>query len=162
MRLAERIIAPYITYRVECIAPDGSVRWSETVRNLVTTAGKTDAIDKYFKGAAYTAAWFLGLKGAGAPAAGDTLASHAGWAETTPYAGNRPAITWGTTSGGSNTATAVSYPITAAGPTTVAGAFICTVNTGTAGVLYSAANFSVSRDVLAGDTLNVTPTVSAA
>jgi hypothetical protein len=152
---------PYFTYLVECIGEDGQVKWVEEYKNLVTTVGKTDIIDKYFKGSAYTAAWYLGLKGAGSAVVGDTLASHAGWAEVTPYTGNRSAITFGTTSGGSNTATAVSYAITLAGPTTVAGAFVCSVNTGTSGTLYSAGDFAVSRSVVSGDTLNVTLTVSA-
>jgi len=133
-------------------------KWTEDVVNLVMTAGKTDIVDKYFKGSSYTAAWYMGLKGAGTIAAGDTLASHAGWSEVTPYAGNRPAITWGTTSSGSNTATAVSYTINATA--TVAGAFVCTVNTGTSGVLYSCSDFAASRSVASGDTLNVTPTES--
>jgi hypothetical protein len=152
---------PYFTYEVECIGEDGQVKWTEKYENLVTTVGKTDIIDKYFKGSAYTAAWYLGLKGAGAAAIGDTLASHAAWAEVTPYTGNRSAITFGTTSGGSNTATAVSYSITLAGPTTVAGAFVCSVASGTSGTLYSAGDFAVSRSVVSGDTLNVTLTVSA-
>lgn len=153
--------APRFTYHVECYGADGELKWVDEFKNLVTTVGKTDLIDKYFKGATYTAAWFLGLKGTGAAAVGDTLASHAGWAEVTPYTGNRPPITFGTTAGGSNTATAVSYSITLAGPTTVAGAFVSSVNTGTSGTLYSAGDFSVSRSVIAGDTLNVTLTVSA-
>lgn len=152
---------PYFTYRVECVGADGEVKWVEEYKNLVTTVGKTDIIDKYFKGSGYTAAWYLGLKGTGSAVVGDTLASHAGWAEVTPYTGNRLAITFGTTSGGSNTATAVSYAITAAGPTTVAGAFVCSVNTGTAGTLYSAGDYAVSRSVVSGDTLNTTLTVSA-
>lgn len=133
-------------------------KWSEDVTNLVMTAGKTDIIDKYLKGSSYTAAWFLGLKGAGTIAAGDTLASHAGWTEVTPYSGNRPGITWGTTTTGSNTATAVSISITST--STVAGAFVCTVATGTSGVLYSCSDFSASRSVSNGDTLNVTATES--
>lgn len=152
---------PYFTYKVECVGADGQVKWTEEYTNLVTTAGKTDIIDKYFKGSAYTAAWYLGLKGTGSAVVGDTLASHAGWSEVTPYTGNRLAITFGTTSGGSNTATAVSYAITAAGPTTVAGAFVCSVNTGTSGTLYSAGDYAVSRSVVSGDTLNTTLTVSA-
>lgn len=92
------------------------------MRKLGETAGKTDLVDKCFKGSTYTAAWYLGLKGTGSAAAGDTLAAHGGWAEVTPYSGNRPAITFGTTSDGSNTATTVSYSIT--GSATVAGAFI--------------------------------------
>ena len=152
---------PFFTYKVECVGADGLVKWTEEYTNLVTTVGKTDVIDKYFKGVTYSAAWFLGLKGAGTPVVADTLASHASWAEVNPYTGNRPAITFGTTTSGSNTATAVSYSITVAGPTTVAGAFVCNAASGTAGTLYSAGDFSVSRSVIASDTLNVTLTVSA-
>ena len=156
---AEEVRAPRFTYEVECIGADGRLKWRETFSNLVTTAGKTDIIDKYFKGSAYTAAWYLGLKGTGSAAAGDTLASHAGWSEVTPYSGNRPAITFGTTSSGSNTATAVSYTINDSA--TVAGAFVASVNTGTSGTLYSVGDFTSSRSVVSGDTLNVTLTVSA-
>jgi hypothetical protein len=134
------------------------VLWEERIHNTVTTAGKTDIVDKYFKGSAYTAAWYLGLKGTGSASASDTLASHGGWSEVTPYSGNRPAITFGSTSGGSNTASTNSYSIT--GSATVAGAFIASVNSGTSGLLYSAADFASSRTVANGDTLNVTPTVS--
>lgn len=152
--------APYFTFEVECIGADGRVKWREKTRNTVVTVGKNDLLDKYFKGSAYTAAWKLGLKGTGAVAAGDTLASHAGWTEQTPYAGNRPSITFGTTSAGSNTATAVSYTINATA--TVAGAFVTDQATGTAGILYSAADFAASRSVVSGDTLNVTLTVTVA
>lgn len=155
---AEPVSAPRFTYDFTCQRPDGSVRWRESISNLVTTEGKNDILDKYFKGSAYTAAWFLGLCGAGTKAAGDTLASHAGWTESTPYSGNRPAITFGTTSAGSNTATAVSYSVNATA--TVAGAFVASVNTGSSGKLYSAADFSGSRSVVSGDTLTVTITVS--
>lgn len=158
--LAEVVAGPRFHYHIECVGADGEVKWVEDIDNLVTTVGKTDIVDKYFKGSAYTAAWFLGLKGAGSAVVGDTLASHGGWAEVNPYTGNRPAITFGTTAAGSNTATAVSYAITLAGPTTVAGAFVASVNTGTGGTLYSAGDFAASRSVVSGDTLNVTITVS--
>ena len=156
--LSERMATPHFRYQVECVAPDGTVRWTEDITNLVTTEGKNDLLDKYFKGSAYTAAWYLGLKGTGSAAAGDTLASHSGWSESTPYSGNRPALSFGTSSGGSNTATVVSYTINASA--TVAGAFVSSVNTGTSGKLYSAGDFASSRSVLSGDTLNVTLTVS--
>lgn len=150
--------APSIYYKVECYDKEGKLKWTDGFHNLVTTQGKTDIIDKYLKGSSYTAAWYLGLKGAGSAAAGDTLASHGGWSEVTPYSGNRPAITWGSTSGGSNTASAVSISINATA--TVAGAFVSSVNTGTSGTLYSAGDFAASRSVASGDTLNVTPTLS--
>ena len=155
---AESVPAPFFTYEIECRGADGQVKWREKIRNLVTTAGKNDLLDKYFKGSSYTAAWKLGLKGTGSAAAGDTLSSHGGWSEVTPYAGNRPAITFGTSSGGSNTATAVSYAINASA--TVAGAFVTDQASGTSGILYSAGDFAQSRSVVNGDTLNVTLTVS--
>lgn len=160
LELHETAKAPRFSYAVECFGADGKLKWREVIDNLITTEGKNDLLDKYFKGSAYTAAWYLGLKGTGSAAAGDTLASHAGWAEVTPYAGNRPAITFGTTSAGSNTASAVSFSINATA--TVAGAFIASVNTGTAGKLYSAGDFAASRSVISGDVINVTPTVNMA
>lgn len=77
-----------------------------------------------------------------------------------PYAGNRPAIAFGATAAGSNTAAAVSYAINATA--TVAGAFVASAATGTAGKLYSAGDFAAARGVASGDTLNVTLTVSQA
>jgi hypothetical protein len=135
-------------------------KWHETVHNLVMIAGKTDMINKYFLGSAYTAAWYMILVGSGTIANTDTLASHPGWTETTAYAGNRPAIAWGTTSAGSNTATTVT--ITLNGAATIAGAGICTVSSGTSGTLYSASDFASPRTGGTGDILNITPTVSVA
>ena len=156
----EPLRAPRFRYTLECIAPDGSQRWVETFDNLVTTAGKTDIVDKYFKGSAYTAAWFLGLKGTGAAAVGDTPASHAGWAEITAYAASTlPAIAFGTTAAGSNTATAASFAMN--GAYTVAGIFAATNSAkgATTGTLYSAGDFASARSGAAGDTLNATLTV---
>lgn len=156
--LREDFNAPPITYDIVCRDMDGNFKWRECVTNLVTTPGKTDIVDKYLKGSSYTAAWYLGLKGTGSADAADTLASHGGWSEVTPYSGNRPAITWGTTTAGSNEATTVEISIT--GSATVAGAFVASVNSGSSGVLYSVSDFAASRTVASGDTLNVTPTIS--
>jgi hypothetical protein len=155
----ERFEAPAFTYDVSCVAADGTEKWRETVHNLVTTEGKNNIIDNQFKASGFTAAWYLGLKGTGTIAAGDTLASHPGWSEVTPYSGNRPAIAFGTTAGGSNTAGTVTIPVT--GSATIAGAFICSVSAGTSGKLYSLSDFPSSRTVASGDTLNIIPTVSA-
>lgn len=150
--------APGCRFVVVCHGQDGAEKWREDVNNLVLTAGKTDIIDKYLKASAYTAAWYLLLKGVGTISAGDTLASHGGWSEVTPYAGNRPAITWGTTSSGSNTSSGVVININATAA--VAGAGISTVNTGTSGTLYNAVDFAAVRNVVNGDTLTVTLTMS--
>lgn len=155
----EATLAPRFTFEFECVGPDGRVKWRERIHNLVTTEGKNSILDVYFDAATQITSWFLGLKGTGSAAAGDTLASHGGWSEVTPYSGNRPGITFGEPSSGSLAASsAVSYSINATA--TVAGAFIASVNTGSSGVLYSAGDFSASRSVANGDTLNVTPTVS--
>ncbi len=162
--LNENSGAPFFTYDVECIDGDGNLRWRETVTNLVTNEGRTDLVNKYFKGSAYTAAFYLGLKGAGAVANTDTAASHAAWTEANPYTGNRTQLAFGAPSGTttvSATATVVAYTTTVVGPITVAGAFVQTTATGATGVLYSAADFSAARTVYQNDVLNVTLTVSA-
>ena len=156
--LADSLPAPSAVFEVVCIGPDGEEKWRETVRNLVTTAGKTDIVDKYLKGSAYTAAWFGILAGSGTKAVGDTLASHAGWTEITAYTGSRPAITWGTTSAGSNTSSTISYSMN--GAYTVAGIGISSVASGTSGTLYNVGDFAAARTGASGDTLNVTITLS--
>ena len=167
MRAGAHVGGPAMTsiYRIECFAPDGTLKWVEEVKNLVVTQGLNDLLDKYFKGAAYTAGFFVGLKGTGAIAAGDTMAAHAGWAEITAYSNAaRPGLTLGAVAAGSvdNAASKAAFNIN--GAATVAGAFVTTVNTkgGTTGVLYGAADFAAARTVAADDTLNVQVTLTAA
>lgn len=150
-------------YHVVCRDKDGNIKWEETVHNLVVTAGLNDILDKYYKGATYTAAHYVGLKLAGTIAAGDTMSSHAGWSESTAYSNaNRPTFTPGTVSGGSvdNSASKASFNIN--GTATIAGAFLTTNNVkgGTTGTLVGATDFSVARSVLSGDTLDVTVTAT--
>ena len=132
--------------------------------------GLQDLNTKYFKGTTYTAAWFLGLvtgPGSGTTfAAGDTLATHAGWTEYTAYSGTRKAVTFGTATTAdpsvlSNSAAPSQFVITAPGGT-VAGAFLCSVTSGTSGILFSEGDFTGGdKIVAAGDTINVTYTFSA-
>lgn len=164
--VTEKINAPRFKYVFECVAPDGTVRWHEEFENLVTTGGKNDLLDKYFAGSAYTAAWALGLidnAGFTAVAAGDTMALHSGWAESSAYSqANRPSLSFSAASGGSkSTSAAAAFSINAT--VTIQGAFTCTGNAkgGSTGVLYSAGTFAASRSLFNGDTLNVSLTVSA-
>jgi len=158
-KFTEKVKLPTAIFHFVAHNKDGSVKWKESIRNLVTTQGGTDLLDKYFKGSSYTAEWFCLLKGAGTSAVGDTLASHAGWAEITAYSGNRPALTFGTASARSLSATAVTFTFTVAA--TVAGAGVCTVATGTSGILYNSANFTGGDKTMAhGETLDVTVTFS--
>lgn len=154
---------PRGVFKVTCRAPDGSVRWEIDFPNLVVTVGKNDLLNKYFLGSSYTAAHFVGLKAAGTIAAGDTMASHAGWTEITDYSnGTRPAFTAAVPSGGSTSNSASPAVFNINGTATVAGCFITTNSTkgGTTGTLFSAADFAVARNVLSGDTLTVTYTIS--
>lgn len=156
-QLKEATESPQASFDIVCHDVFGIIKWKETIRNLVMTAGKTDILNVYF-GATAKESWFMILKGAGTIAASDTLASHAGWTEVTAYTGNRPAITFGSASAGSITSTAVVFTMN--GAYTVAGAGCCTVATGTSGVLYDAADFGSSRTGASGDTLTITPTLS--
>lgn len=160
-------------YRVQCHDAQGNLKWEADAPNLVVNVGLQDMNSKYFTGSSYTAAWYLGLYGSGAtnsPAAGDTMASHAGWTEVTAYSqATRPACTFGTpTTANPSVATNSASPATFSinGTTTVGGAFLVSNSTkgGTTGILYSAADFSApgDRSVVSGDTLSVTYTLSLA
>ena len=156
-------------FHVECFDKDGNLKWETSEHNLVVNEGLQDMNTKYFKGSAYTAGFFLGLitgPGSGTTfAAADTLASKA-WTEFTNYSGSRKAVTFGTATTAdpsviTNSASPASYTISGAGGT-VAGAFLCTVSSGTSGILFSESDFQAPGDraVISGDTLNVTYTFS--
>lgn len=152
-------------FTVVCRDPQGNEKWTDIFHNLVVNEGLQDMNTKYFKGSSYTAAWYLGIiDGAGAGntfAAGDTLASHAGWTENTAYSGNRVAVTFGTATTAdpsviSNSASPSVFTITS-NSQTISGAFLTTAASGTSGVLFSANNFSGGdKSVDSGDTLSVT------
>lgn len=155
-------------YTVECVGPDGQVKWSDQFHNLVMNGGLANMNGAYLAGSAQSVTWYLGLvtgPGSGTTfAAADTLASHAGWTESTAYTGNRKAVTFGsaTTANPSvitNSAAPSSFAMNATA--TIAGAFLCNVATGTSGVLFSAGDFTGGdKSVASGDTLNVTYTFS--
>jgi len=159
-------------YTFECIGADGVVKWTEKVPNKVVNVGI-----QYMASVALTAgatavtqitAWYLGLitgPGSGVTiAAGDTLSSHSGWTESTPYAGNRPACnfaaaTTANPSVATNSASRASFTMNTTA--TLGGAFLCSAASGTSGTLFSANTFTAGdRSVVSGDTLNVTYTFS--
>lgn len=154
--------------RAELAAIPVEEKWRDHIKNLVTTVGKNDLLDKYLKGSSYTQTIVMGLKGAGTAAAGDTQSSHAGWTErggtnAPAYTGNRKAVTMGSASSGSSVSPTQSFAITSSG--TVDGCFInnggSATKDDTSGVLFSAGDFSGgSKTVANGDTLNVTYTLS--
>ena len=148
-------------WKVTCLDKDGNVKWEENRKNLIATVGLNHILDVQFHATTQVTAWYIGLKAAGSAAAGDTMASHSGWAELTGYAGNRKEWTEGAASSGSMTnGSSVDFTINATA--TIAGAFLNTAATGTSGVLYGVVDFSSARAVISGDTLQVTVTVTAA
>jgi hypothetical protein len=154
-------------FTVQCFDQDGNLKWTAEEHNLVVNVGLKEMNEKFFSGSSYTAAWYLGLYGAAAsnnPAAGDTMASHAGWTEVTAYSqATRPQCVFGTSTTAdpsviSNSASVAVFSIN--GTATVGGAFLTSNNTkgGTTGILFSAGDFQApgDRSVANGDTLNVT------
>jgi hypothetical protein len=160
-------------FEIKCHDKDGNLKWEAQSKNLVVNTGLA-----YMAGSALTSttqvtSWFLGLYGAGAsntPAAGDTMASHAGWTEVVAYSNaTRVAATFAaaTTANPSvvtNSASPATFNIN--GTTTVGGAFLTSgsAKSGTTGTLFSAADFGApgDRSVVASDTLSVTYTFSLA
>jgi hypothetical protein len=156
-------------FHIQCLDKDGNLKWETSEHNLVVNEGLQNMNTQYFKGSTYTADFYLGLvtgPGSGTTfAAADTLASKA-WTEFTDYAGSRKTVTFGTATTAdpsviSNSASPSSFTISGAGGV-VAGAFLCTVASGTSGVLFSESDFQSpgDRTVVSGDTLNVTYTFS--
>jgi hypothetical protein len=159
-------------FRMECYDKDGLLKWEAESQNLVVNVGL-----QYMAGTALTSTtqittWYIGLYGAGAsntPAATDTMSSHIGWTEVTPYAGNRPTATFAAATNANpsvvtNSASVAAFSINAT--QTVGGAFLTSNNTagGSTGTLFSAADFQSpgDRSVVSGDTLNVTYSFSLA
>jgi hypothetical protein len=168
-------------YKIDCYRPGKMLRdargrfsgremaylWTEEFDNLVVDAGLNDSLDKHLKGAAYTAAWYVGVVGATPTfAAADTMGGgHAGWTEQTTYdEANRPTLTLGTVSGKSVDNSVAKAVFTISGSITLGGAFVVSVSTkgGSTGVLYGGGVFSQNRALVDNDVLNVTITCTAA
>lgn len=154
---------------------NGNVVWTDRFRNTVVTVGKNLALDTFLAGSSYTVTGpYMGLISStsySAIAAGDTMASHAGWLEagnanTPTYSGTRKTAAWSAASSGSKAlSSALSFSITGSG--TVKGCFLVygsgAVNTvdNTSGTLFSAGLFSGGDKIVGnGDTLNVSYSVS--
>jgi hypothetical protein len=149
-------------FTFQCFDKDGKLKWEDTAKNAATVLGLNSVLDVSFHAATQIATWYIGLiTGTGTLAEADTLASHAGWTEGTDYTGTRKEWTEGAASAKvmTNSAT-VDFAIT--GTMTVKGAFLCSVTSGTSGVLFCTALFTGGdQAVKSGDTLKVTYTLTA-
>lgn len=152
--------------KVVCKDASGNIKWIEEGKNIVVNEG----IDYIFNNDLAAASNFVGLLGAGTPAAAWTM-TEAGGSTGAPsdvngdrevhaeYSeGTRPAWTVvdSTAQSVTNTASVASFSIS--GTITVTGAFLTTVSTKNdqTGTLIAAKLFSASRAVESGDTLEVT------
>lgn len=145
---------------------DGSVKWVEDVDNLVVDEGLNDMADVYFHSATATAeaSWFVGLTtGTNTPAAGDTMASHAGWTEWTTY-DEAARQAWGHAAPTVKIVTN-STPLTytsSSDTQTVGGGFLTSVTTkgGSTGKLFNMAAFASNKSLDTGETVDVTVTIT--
>lgn len=151
-------------FDIICYQADGSIRWEESIDNLVVQEGINHILNVIFHDISKASGWYIGLiKTAIVVADGDTLASHAGWTECTEYADNRKAYTVVDATAKSITNSASPATFVMNDGVTVKGAFICSAETGTSGVLMcGAASTQGDRAVLSGDNVNVTYTLSLA
>jgi len=160
-------------FEIKCHDKDGNLKWEAQSKNLVVNVGLAYMAGTALTSVAQITTWYLGLYGAGSsntPAAGDTMSSHAGWTEVVAYSNaTRVAATFvtATTANPSvvtNTASPATFNIN--GTATVGGAFLTSgsAKSGTAGTLFSAADFGSpgDRNVVNSDTLSVTYTFSLA
>lgn len=151
---------------VVCRDKDGVEKWRDTIENIVVNEGLNYILDAGLSAGTPDTSWFVGLISATPTvAAGNTLASHAGWTEVTAYDEvNRVAwVDGGVSSQSVSNAASVAVFTISADSTDVGGAFLAGVNTGTGGILYAAGAFTAGNKSLDdGDTLDVTFTATAA
>lgn len=135
--------------------------------NVHPTVTLNKALEVMYRNDTQVATWYVGLiqdDNFTGLAAGDTLASHAGWEEGTAYdEATRPSITFGAAAAGAIT-NSVPVEFTMNATKTIKGFFLASDSTkgGTTGVLGPVTLFSGGdRSVVDDDVLKVTATVEA-
>ena len=153
---------------ITCRDKHGAIKWTDTWENRVVNEGLNHLLDVALSGATQITSWFVGLTdGTPTDAAGDTMASHAGWTEVTAYTeATREAWVDGgvSTLSVDNSGSPASFSINT-NSTTVGGAFLVSngAKGGATGVLYAVGAFSAGDKSLdSGDTLDVTATFTQA
>lgn len=150
---------------VEHYDANGKLKGTYECPNGIVDAGIHHILETEFRSGAQITTWYIGLvdnSGFSAFANGDTMASHAGWSESSDYdEANRP--TWSPGAAASRqitNGTTVDFTINAT--KTIKGIFITSNNTkgGTTGTLWSTAAFGSTVSVVDNDVLKVTYTLS--
>lgn len=156
-------------FEVVCVGADGREKWRDKSANMITNTALNSILDVYFHASSQITTWYVGLihstNYAAGPAAGDTMASHAGWEEGTEYSESaRQEWQEGAASSQQITnATSADFSINATA--TMKGLFLTSSATkgGSTGTLWSAVLFSGGDQAVGnGDVLKVTYTVTAA
>jgi hypothetical protein len=154
-----------VHYKVECFRK-GKRIWVEEFDNLVVNVGLDTILDYTLAtGSGGDPPWYVGLKDTGSVVAGDTMGSHAGWAELSAIydEATRPGWVHGSVSGQSVDNSASKAQFTMNATDDVYGCFLTNDNTkgGGAGILYGGGDFAAPRSVQDDDVLNVTVTCTA-
>jgi len=130
-------------FDIEIFSKEGVLLKTLTIPNGIVNEGKDHILDTQFHGGTPVDPWYIGLiDNSGGPVlnAADTLASHAGWAEFTNYVGNRKE--WDEAAASGQVMSSANPAVfTLSGDGDIAGIFIASVSTGSAGVLWSTAIF---------------------
>ncbi len=154
-------------FTVSCFDKNGRLKWKKTAKNGTTNEGLNYLLDVVL-GSETKPSWYVGLirdDNYSALAAGDTMASHAGWEEGDEYSQSaRPQITFAAASSQQIANTEIcAFFINAT--ETMKGMFLTNDNTkgGTSGKLLCTALFDGGDEaVIDGDVLKVTYTLTAA
>ena len=152
-------------YSVDHFDVDGNLKATYELPNGIVDVGMNHILDTQFHGSAAVSPWYISLVDNAAWSAfanADTMAAHAGWAESVAYTeANRVEWTEGAAATRSITnAATVDFSINAT--VTFKGIFVTSDNTksGTIGTLWSTAAFASTVSAVSGDTLKITYTVS--
>jgi hypothetical protein len=151
-------------FQVTCYRKDGSIRWQDTAKNIVTTEGLNHILDVLFTGTGESQVdpWYVGLLAASpTPAAGDTLS---GISEFTDYdeAARQAYVDVRSNQTVTNAASKASFTIDT-NSSTIGGAFLASASSGTSGILLCDAAFDGGNKAADDDdTLQVTYQFSAA
>lgn len=152
------------TYKVQHYRK-GELLDTYKLTNGIATVGMNHILESEFNGGTQVTAWYCGLinnAGFSALAAGDTMASHAGWVETSSYdEADRPEWTAGTAASRAIT-NSVTMDFTISATVTIKGIFISSDDTkgGTTGTLWSTAAFGSNVSLVDDDVLKVTYTIT--
>ncbi len=158
-------------WEVVCRRPDGTIKWTERVHNLITNEGLDHILDVVLHAATQITDWYVAIfEDDHTPASSDTYATP-GYTECTAYdEAARQEYEEAAASSQSITNSANKATFTMSATKTIYGAALVgggtdgstKGNTAGGGTLLCAAQFSSSRGVEDDDTLEVTYTVSAA